>query len=92
VILDELTTGLDPRARRRMWATVERLRDEGATILLVSHAMEEVERLCDRIALLDAGRIVAQDTPAGLVAKTGAQDLDEAFVQLTGKYLEEEAA
>jgi ABC-2 type transport system ATP-binding protein len=54
--------------------------------------MEEVERLCDRIALLDAGRIVAQDTPAGLVAKTGAQDLDEAFVQLTGKYLEEEAA
>src|SRR5690606_31354745 len=57
VILDELTTGLDPEARRHMWATVEGLRDSGVTILLVSHAMEEVERLCDRVALLDAGRI-----------------------------------
>ncbi len=89
VILDELTTGLDPRARRGMWRTVERLRDEGCTILLVSHAMEEVERLCDRVALIDAGRVVALDTPAGIVAKAGAEDLDEAFVALTGKQLEE---
>lgn len=71
VILDELTTGLDPEARRHMWATVEGLRDAGVTILLVSHAMEEVERLCDRVALLDAGRIVALDTPAGLVKRAG---------------------
>ncbi|RGE16735.1 ABC transporter ATP-binding protein [Leucobacter sp. wl10] len=90
VILDELTTGLDPRARRRMWETVERLRDEGCTILLVSHAMEEVERLCDRVALLDGGRVVATGTPAGLVSKTGAKNLDEAFVSLTGKQPEEE--
>jgi ABC-2 type transport system ATP-binding protein len=51
--------------------------------------MEEVERLCDRVALLDAGRVVALDTPAGIVAKAGAVDLDEAFVTLTGKQLEE---
>jgi ABC-2 type transport system ATP-binding protein len=89
VILDELTTGLDPRARRRMWTTIERLRDEGVTIVLVSHAMEEVERLCDRVALLDAGRVVAIETPAGLVARAGTQNLDDAFVALTGKQLED---
>lgn len=89
VILDELTTGLDPRARRRMWTTIERLRDEGVTIVLVSHAMEEVERLCDRVALIDRGRVVALDTPAGLVSNSGAENLDDAFVALTGKELEE---
>ncbi|GAA2220289.1 ABC transporter ATP-binding protein [Promicromonospora sukumoe] len=88
VILDELTTGLDPRARRRMWATVEHLRDEGVTVVLVSHAMEEVERLCDRVALLDAGRLVDVGTPAALTARAGAATLDDAFVALTGKQLE----
>ncbi|MFD1860186.1 ABC transporter ATP-binding protein [Aeromicrobium camelliae] len=86
VILDELTTGLDPRARRRMWAAVESLREE--TVILVSHAMEEVERLCDRVALIDGGRVIASGTPADLVAQSGAADLDEAFVVLTGKELE----
>lgn len=85
VILDELTTGLDPRARRRIWAGVAALRAE--TVLLVSHAMDEVQRLCDRVVLLDSGRIVALDTPAGLVARTGTADLEEAFVVLTGKNL-----
>ena len=88
VILDELTTGLDPRARRRMWETIEQLRGEGVTILLVSHTMEEVERLCDRIAVLDAGRIIASDTPSGLVERVGAASLDDAFVALTGTELE----
>ncbi|MFI8524822.1 ABC transporter ATP-binding protein [Promicromonospora sukumoe] len=88
VILDELTTGLDPRARRRMWATVEHLRDEGVTVVLVSHAMEEVERLCDRVALLDAGRLVDVGTPAALTARAGADTLDDAFVALTGRQLE----
>lgn len=87
-ILDELTTGLDPRARRRMWGSIERLRQEGVTILLVSHAMEEVERLCDRVALIDAGRTVALDTPAGLLARTCSACLDDAFLALTGKELE----
>ncbi|ASO22624.1 Daunorubicin/doxorubicin resistance ATP-binding protein DrrA [Actinoalloteichus hoggarensis] len=89
VILDELTTGLDPRARRQMWKTIERLRDEDVTILLVSHAMEEVERLCDRVALIDAGRVIALDTTKGLVTSAGAANLDEAFLALTGKELED---
>ncbi len=71
VILDELTTGLDPQARRQVWGVVESLRDGGTTVLLVSHQMEEVERLCDRVVLLDAGRVVAHDTPEGLVAQAG---------------------
>jgi ABC-2 type transport system ATP-binding protein len=66
-ILDELTTGLDPHARRETWGVIERVRDTGVAIVLVSHFMEEVERLCDRVMILDRGRKVALDTPAGLV-------------------------
>jgi ABC-2 type transport system ATP-binding protein len=83
-LLDELTTGLDPEARRDLWRLVAALRADGVTILLVSHAMEEVERLCDRVALLDHGRVLAVDTPAGLVARSGRTSLDEAFLELTG--------
>ncbi|WP_369146629.1 ABC transporter ATP-binding protein [Streptomyces sp. R44] len=72
VVLDELTTGLDPRARREVWALVESLRDAGVTVLLVTHFMEEAQRLCDRIALLDRGRIAALDTPGGLIGRTSA--------------------
>jgi len=68
-ILDELTTGLDPQARRDTWHVVEGIRARGVTVVLVSHFMEEVERLCDRVAVIDAGRVVAVDTPAGLVAR-----------------------
>jgi ABC-2 type transport system ATP-binding protein len=84
LILDELTTGLDPGARRRMWRTQEMLRAEGATILLVSHAMDEVERLCDRIVLLGAGRVLTAGTPAEVVAAAGAPSLEDAFIALTG--------
>ncbi|ARU50887.1 multidrug ABC transporter ATP-binding protein [Cellulosimicrobium cellulans] len=66
-ILDELTTGLDPAARRATWELVERVRDRGVTILLVTHFMDEAERLCDRLVIIDHGRIVAQGTPAELV-------------------------
>ncbi|GAA2869400.1 ABC transporter ATP-binding protein [Streptosporangium fragile] len=69
VVLDELTTGLDPEARRRIWDLVENLRADGVTILLVSHLMEEVERLCDRVTLIDRGRVAASGTPAGLIAQ-----------------------
>lgn len=68
-VLDELTTGLDPQARRDTWDLIERIRGRGVTIVLVTHFMEEAERLCDRLALIDSGRVVAVDTPAGLVAK-----------------------
>jgi len=67
-VLDELTTGLDPQARRDTWAMIEGVRDRGVTILLVTHFMEEAERLCDRVALIDSGKIVAMDTPAALAA------------------------
>jgi ABC-2 type transport system ATP-binding protein len=67
--LDELTTGLDPQARRDTWELVEDIRDRGVTVVLVTHFMEEAERLCDRLALVDAGRVVAIDTPAGLVSR-----------------------
>lgn len=69
VILDELTTGLDPRARQEVWQLVRDVRDEGTTVLLVTHSMEEAEHLCDRIAIIDAGRVRALDTPEGLIAR-----------------------
>ena len=72
-ILDELTTGLDPQARRGTWDLIESIRDRGVTILLVTHFMEEAERLCDRLAVIDRGRVVAQDTPAGLIAKVSTE-------------------
>ncbi|MEU3271187.1 ABC transporter ATP-binding protein [Saccharomonospora sp. NPDC006951] len=67
-VLDELTTGLDPQARRDTWDLIESIRDRGTTILMVTHFMEEAERLCDRIAVIDSGRVVALDTPAGLIS------------------------
>ncbi|MFY1694429.1 MULTISPECIES: ABC transporter ATP-binding protein [unclassified Solwaraspora] len=75
-LLDELSTGLDPQARRRIWAVVEQLRDDGVTVLLVSHLMEEVERLCDRIALIDRGRLIALDSPAGLITRAERRAAD----------------
>jgi ABC-2 type transport system ATP-binding protein len=69
-VLDEMTTGLDPQARRDTWDLIEGVRNRGVTILLVTHFMEEAERLCDRVALIDAGRLAALDSPAGLAART----------------------
>jgi ABC-2 type transport system ATP-binding protein len=71
-VLDELTTGLDPQARRDTWELIEGIRNAGVTVLLVTHFMEEAERLADRVALLDAGRVVAIDTPGGLVSRVDA--------------------
>jgi ABC-2 type transport system ATP-binding protein len=72
VFLDELTQGLDPAARRETWGLVRRARDQGATVVLVTHDMEEAERLCDRIAVLDEGRLLTCGRPAELVAAAGA--------------------
>jgi ABC-2 type transport system ATP-binding protein len=73
VVLDELTTGLDPQARRDTWALIEGVRDRGVTIVLVTHFMDEAERLCDRVVLIDAGRVVALDTPAALTERIQAE-------------------
>ena len=72
VVLDELTTGLDPQARRDTWTLIEGVRDRGATIVLVTHFMEEAEWLCARVAVIDSGRIVALDSPAALAAASDA--------------------
>ncbi|MFC7547301.1 ABC transporter ATP-binding protein [Plantactinospora sp. GCM10030261] len=72
-ILDELTTGLDPQARRDTWSLIEEIRDGGVTIVLVTHFMEEAERLCDRLAVIDSGRVVAIDSPRGLVSRVAPE-------------------
>jgi len=69
VFLDEMTTGLDPAARRVAWGLIHDIREMGTTVVLVTHFMEEAERLCDRIAVMDAGRVVALDTTQGLIAR-----------------------
>jgi ABC-2 type transport system ATP-binding protein len=67
IFFDELTTGLDPQARRAMWGLVSSIREAGKTVILVTHFMEEAERLCDRVAIVDRGRIIALDTPANII-------------------------
>ncbi|MDG4823888.1 ABC transporter ATP-binding protein [Asanoa sp. WMMD1127] len=90
-VLDELTTGLDPRARRETWRLIEDVRASGVTILLVTHFMDEAERLCDRVAVIEAGRVRAVDTPAALIKRAAADlgveraTLEDAFVALTGE-------
>ena len=73
VFLDELSTGLDPQARRTMWDLVRSLRDKGKTVFLSTHFMEEAERLCDRVAIMDHGKIVALDTPENLIGGLGVE-------------------
>jgi ABC-2 type transport system ATP-binding protein len=73
VFLDELTTGLDPGARHATWDLIRAVRDSGVTVVLVSHFMDEAEELCDRVAILEQGRIVALDTPSGLVSHTDVE-------------------
>jgi ABC-2 type transport system ATP-binding protein len=74
-ILDELTTGLDPEARRDTWALIERMRGRGVTVILVTHFMDEAETLCDRVALINRGRIRALDTPEAIAAEAGGNRL-----------------
>ena len=90
VLLDELTTGLDPDARRTVWHLIEDLRADGVTILLVSHHMDEVHRLCDRITVLNRGSVVATGTPDSLIADAGLggdhrATLEDAFLTLTDR-------
>ena len=75
IFLDEITTGLDPKARRDMWEIVKELKDEGKTIFLTTHYMEEAEFLCDRVAIIDKGKIVELDTPEKLIEKSGIEDM-----------------
>jgi ABC-2 type transport system ATP-binding protein len=77
LFLDEPTTGLDPQSRRQLWELIERFRAGGRAILLTTHYMEEAERLCDRVAIMDHGRIIAEGTPRELIASLGAEHVLE---------------
>jgi ABC-2 type transport system ATP-binding protein len=81
IFLDEPTTGLDPQSRRQLWELVERLRAGGATIMLTTHYMDEAERLCDRVAIVDRGRIIALGTPGELIVSLGAEQVVECAVR-----------
>jgi ABC-2 type transport system ATP-binding protein len=96
--LDEPTTGLDPQARRHLWDLIKQVRDKGISVIMTTHYMDEAEMLCDRIAVMDAGRIVALDTPKNLIKnllKKGftkpqhveQANLEDVFIDLTGKAL-----
>lgn len=80
VFLDEPTTGLDPQARRQLWDLVEGLRDRGKTILLTTHYMDEAQRLCDRVAIVDHGRLIALGTPRELIQSLGVEQVVECSV------------
>ena len=73
LFLDEPTTGLDPQSRRKVWEIIERFKQRGGTVLLTTHYMEEAERLCDRVAIVDHGKVIAEGTPAELIASLGAE-------------------
>jgi ABC-2 type transport system ATP-binding protein len=77
LFLDEPTTGLDPQARRNLWDLVDRLKGAGRTIILTTHYMDEAERLCDRVAVMDHGRIIALGTPKELIASIGGEQIVE---------------
>jgi ABC-2 type transport system ATP-binding protein len=98
VFLDEPTTGLDPQARRNLWDLVQSIRKKGTTVILTTHYMEEAQVLCDRVAIMDEGKIIALDTPQRLIrqllargfkphTKVEAATLEDVFIDLTGKEL-----
>jgi lipooligosaccharide transport system ATP-binding protein len=88
VVLDEPTTGLDPQARQTLWQTLDDLRERGVTLLLTTHYMEEAARLCDRLVIMDEGRIAAEGAPAELVQRLEQPDLEAVFLHLTGHRLD----
>jgi lipooligosaccharide transport system ATP-binding protein len=91
VVLDEPTTGLDPQARLAVWQALDSLRRRGVTLLLTTHYMEEAARLCDRLLIMDEGRIVAEGEPAALVREhVGEGTLEDVFLHLTGHALRED--
>ena len=97
LFLDEPTTGLDPQARRQLWELVRRFREGGGTILLTTHYMDEAEVLCDRVAVIDHGKVIALGSPAELIASLGKPQvvthhgtLEDVFMTLTGRHLRDE--
>lgn len=101
IFLDEPTTGLDPQARRSLWELIKEIRNKGTTIIITTHYMDEAEYLCDRVAIIDAGRIIAMDEPDKLIDKLVASgferpkemkmaNLEDVFIHLTGHSLRDD--
>ena len=101
IFLDEPTTGLDPQARRNLWELIKEIRDRGTTVIITTHYMDEAEYLCDRIAIIDAGKIIALDSPEAMIDKliaTGFErprevkkaNMEDVFIHLTGHALRDE--
>ncbi len=86
LILDEPTTGLDPHSRRSVWEKLNHLKSRNTTLLLTTHYMEEAERICDRVAIMDMGKIVTIDTPQNLMREHGG-NLEDVYIKLTGRRL-----
>jgi ABC-2 type transport system ATP-binding protein len=89
LLLDEPTVGMDPQSRRAIWDFIMELRDKGKTVVLTTHYMEEAEELCDRVGIIDHGRLIALGSPTELKSKYGAKDLEDVFIQLTGRRIRE---
>ena len=101
IFLDEPTTGLDPQARRNLWELIRDIRSKGTTVIITTHYMDEAEQLCDRIAIMDEGKIIAMDSPDKMIddlVSTGFErpkevklaNLEDVFIHLTGKEMREE--
>jgi ABC-2 type transport system ATP-binding protein len=90
LILDEPTVGIDPQSRNKIFETIFNLRDKGLTVLYTTHYMEEADHICNRVAIMDGGKIVAMDTPLRLRSQIGDPDkvtLEDVFLKLTGRSL-----
>jgi ABC-2 type transport system ATP-binding protein len=85
LFLDEPTTGLDPQSRRQLWEVIRELRDRGRTVLLTTHYMDEAERLCDRVAVIDHGKIIALGSPSELVSRLGGDHIVEFALESSGE-------
>jgi len=90
LFMDEPTVGIDPQSRNNIYETIEGLQSKGMTILYTTHYMEEADRLCDRVAIVDGGRVIAMDTPRELRSQIGSPEkvtLEDVFLHLTGRSL-----
>jgi ABC-2 type transport system ATP-binding protein len=91
IFLDEPTVAMDPQSRHAVWDFISELKTQNKTIILTTHYMEEAEALCDRVGIIDQGKLIALGTPKELILKNGVNNLEEVFIRLTGRNIREEA-